>query len=500
MAEFDLDLQSIQEARRLAETARDAQRQFAHASQAEVDRVCAAMADAAFAASERLGRLATEETGYGVPEHKTLKNVLSSKILWDSIRDIPTVGVVRRDEQRKLYDIAWPIGVVAALTPSTNPTSTVMFKILIAVKARNAIVVAPHPAAVKCCGETARIMAEAGERAGMPKGLVACMSKISLAGTQELMRHRYTALILATGGSDMVRAAHSVGKPAYGVGPGNVPVYVDRSADLRRAARYIVASKAFDHSVICATEQSVVADRPIAAQLAELMQAEGAYFVDQAQSRALAAVLFSSGHLINPKAVGQSPQQLAQMCGIAVPATARILVARLARVGREEPLSGEKLTTVLGWYEADGWEAGCERCIELINYGGRGHSLVIHAQDDNVVMQFGLEKPVFRILVNTMASLGATGLTTSLMPSMTLGSGGVGGSITGDNITVYHMYNIKRVAYETQLPPEAAMRPGSTDDPIQLKHNGASPPAGEAGLDSARIDDIVRRVLEELKR
>jgi len=500
MPEFDPDLLSIQEARRLAETARDAQRQFAHASQAEVDRVCAAMAEAAYAAAERLGRLASEETGYGVPEHKTLKNVLTSKILWDAIRDIPTVGVIRHDEQRKIYEIAWPMGVVAALTPSTNPTSTTMFKTLIAVKARNAIVVAPHPAAVKCCVETARIMAEAGERAGMPQGLVSCMSHVSLAGTQELMRHRYTALILATGGSEMVRAAHSVGKPAYGVGPGNVPVYVDRSADLRRAARYIVASKAFDHSVICATEQSVVADRPISAQLAELMQAEGAYFVDQAQAQALGALLFSSGSLINPKAVGKSPQQLAQMCGITVPATARILVARLGSVGRAEPLSGEKLTTVLGWYDCDGWEAGCERCIELINFGGRGHSLVIHAQDDNIIMKFGLEKPVFRIVVNTTGTLGTTGLTTSVMPSMTLGSGGVGGAITGDNITVYHMYNTKRLAYETKPPPEAAMLPGSTDDPTQLRHAGAAVPAGMTGMDSARIDDIVRRVLEELKR
>jgi acetaldehyde dehydrogenase (acetylating) len=343
-------------------------------------------------------------------------------------------------------------------------------------------------------------MAEAGERAGMPKGLVSCMSHVTLPGTQELMRHRYVALILATGGADMVRAAHSVGKPAYGVGPGNVPVYVDRSADLRRAARYIVASKAFDHSVICATEQSVVADRPIAAQLAELMQAEGAYFVDAAQAQALGALLFSSGHLINPKAVGKSPQQLAQMCGISVPASARILVARLAAVGRDEPLSGEKLTTVLGWYEADGWEAGCERCIELINFGGRGHSLVIHCQDDNIIMRFGLEKPVFRIVVNTMGTLGPTGMTTGVMPSMTLGSGGVGGAITGDNITVYHMYNTKRLAYETKPPPEAALLPGSTDDPIQLRSSGAPAPAGAAGLESARIDDIVRRVLEELRK
>jgi acetaldehyde dehydrogenase (acetylating) len=498
MTTLDHDLLSQQEARTLAVAAREAQQQFLRASQAQVDRVCAAMAEAAFAAAEALGRLASEETGYGVPEHKTLKNILSSRILWNAIKDIPTVGVIRHDAERKLYDIAWPMGVVAALTPSTNPTSTVMYKTLIAVKARNAIVAAPHPAAYRCCVETARIMAEAGERAGMPKGLVACMSKVSLPGTQELMKHRAVSLILATGGADMVRAAHSVGKPAYGVGPGNVPVYVDRSADLRRAARYIVASKAFDHSVICATEQAVVADRPIAAQLEELLKAEGAHFVDEAQARALAGLLFS-GHLPNPKSVGKSPQQLAQMCGISVPAWARILVARLKNVGRDEPLSGEKLTTVLGWYVEDGWEAGCERCLQLINFGGRGHSLVIHAQDDDVIMRFGLEKPVFRIVVNTLGTLGTTGYTTGVMPAMTLGSGGVGGSMTGDNITVHHLYNVKRLAYETAPPPEAALRPGSTDDPAQARgrERGATPPANAI---ETQIDEIVRRVLADLKK
>ena len=498
MSEFDQDLQSIQEARALAVQAREAQRQFLHASQAEVDRICAAMVEAGYAAAERLGRMACEETGYGVPEHKTLKNVLCTRILWDSIKDIPTVGVIHHDERKKLYDIAWPVGVVAALTPSTNPTSTVLFKILIGVKAHDGVVVAPHPASVKCCLETTRVLAEAGERAGMPKGLISCMSKVSLAGTQELMKHKYTALILATGGSEMVRAAHSVGKPAYGVGPGNVPVYVDRSADLRQAARYIVASKAFDHSVICATEQAVVADQPIAAQLEMLMKDEGAYFVDETQAKALAKLLFTPGPLINPKTVGKSPQQLAQMAGIGVPGSARILVAKLKKVGHEEPLSAEKLTTVLGWYEADGWEAGCERCIELINYGGRGHSLMIHALDENVIMRFGLEKPVFRIAVNTMGTLGATGMTTGMMPSMTLGPGGVGGAITGDNITVHHMYNVKRLAYQLTPPPEAAMRPGSTDDPSRLTRSAGRSYA-PMGVDAAQLEEIVRRVLAELK-
>ena len=505
MAEFDKDLLSIQEARTLAVQARDAQRKFLTATQAEVDRICAAMAQAVADAAVTLGKMATEETGYGVPEHKTLKNLLSSQLLWEAIKDIPTVGVIRSDPQKHTYDIAWPMGVVAALTPSTNPTSTTMFKTLIAVKAKNAIVIAPHPFAKNCCAETIRIMAEAGERAGMPKGLVSCMTNVSLQGTQELMKHKYVALILATGGSDMVRAAHSVGKPAYGVGPGNVPVYVDRSADIQRAAKYIVASKAFDHSVICATEQSAVADRPIAARLEELMKAEGAYFVDDKIKQILAANLFV-GHLPNPKAVGRSPQQLAQMYGFSVPDWARILVVRLNGVGRDEPLSGEKLTTVLGWYEVDGWEAGCERSIELINYGGRGHSLVIHAQDENVIMRFGLEKPVFRIVVNTMGTLGTTGFTTGVMPSMTLGSGGVGGSITGDNISVHHMYNVKKLAYEIRTAPDAAFAPGSTDDPAQkrLFSNGSySAPATTSSNNSnmdAQVEEIVRRVLLELKK
>jgi acetaldehyde dehydrogenase (acetylating) len=267
-----------------------------------------------------------------------------------------------------------------------------------------------------------------------------------------------------------------------------VPVYVDRSADLEKAARYIVGSKAFDYSTICSTEQAVVADRPIAARLAELMQAEGAYFVDERQAEALRDILFFPDGRINAATVGKSPQYLAAMAGIRVPESARILVARLDKVGREEPLSREKLTTVLGWYEADGWEAGCERCIQLIQFGGRGHSLIIHATDDKVIMAFGLEKPVFRIAVNTPGTLGAIGLTTGILPSMTLGSGGIGGAITGDNITVYHLFNVKRLAYQVRPPPETALRPGTT-------------PAGAVyGPSPQELEAVVRQVVEEMMK
>ena len=489
MAEFDPDLISIQEARTLAVAAKAAQEQWARATQEQVDRVCAAMAEAGAAAASELARMAVEETSYGVREHKTLKNQLCSSILWDTLRDVKTVGVIERDEARGLFRVALPMGVVAALVPSTNPTSTAFFKSLIAVKARDAIVISPHPSAARCTGAAAAVMAEAAVRAGAPAGLIGCMTRLSLQGTQELMRHPAVSLILATGGTPMVRAAHSVGKPAYGVGPGNVPCYVDRSADLAQAARYLVASKAFDHSVICATEQAAVVDRPVAAAFAQLMVREGAHFVSETEAEALRRLLFRPDGGIHAATVGQSPQRLARMAGFAVPDQARILVARLARVGPEEPLSREKLTTVLGWYEADGWQTGCELCMDLIGFGGEGHSLALHAQDEAVIMAFGLEKPVHRIVVNTMCSLGGTGLTTGMAPSMTLGPGGVGGAITGDNIGVRHLFTVKTIARELHPAPQAAMVAGAAW--------GAAPAAGSPP--DGIVEQIVQRVLAQLR-
>jgi acetaldehyde dehydrogenase (acetylating) len=481
---MDKDLASIQEARDLVAAAHEAWQTWGKATQAEVDRVCAAMAEAGYQASERLGRMAQEETGYGVAAHKKLKNQFGSRSVWESIRDVKTVGVIRHDPARRLYEIAWPMGVVAALVPSTNPTSTSFFKCLIAVKARNAIVVSPHPSAARCTFEAVEAMRLAAEAAGAPKGLISCLQQISLPGTQELMTHRHTAVILATGGAAMVRAAHSTGKPAYGVGPGNVPVYVDRSADVDKAARYVVASKAFDYSTICATEQAVIADRPIAARLLERMRAEGAYVTDPHETDALRRALFHPDGSINTAVVGKSAQFVASYAGFGVPADRRILLAPLAKVGNEEPLSHEKLTTVLGWYEADGWEQGCELSIDIINTGGRGHTQIIYASDEKVIMAFGLEKPVFRILVNTMGTLGAIGLTAGVMPSMTLGSGGVGGAITGDNITATHLINVKRLAYETVAPPEEAFLPGEV-------------PAAPNPDD---VERLVRQVVNEILR
>lgn len=479
---MDKDLLSIQEARDACELAYEAQQSWAHTSQEQVDRVCFAMTDAAFQDAARLGLLAHEETGFGVAEHKKIKNEFASRFLWESIKNEKTVGVIRQDPSRKLVEIAWPVGVLAALTPSTNPTSTVIAKTISAVKARDGIIFSPHPFAVNCSKETVRVLSQAAENAGAPRNLIQCLENVSLSGTNELMRHKRVRLILATGGSAMVKAAHSVGKPAYGVGPGNVPAYVDRSADLEKAAKYIVASKAFDYSTICASEQAVVADSPIATRLAELMRARGAFFTDEHQTSALRKLLFHPDGSTNAATVGKSAQVLAGMAGFTVPGGTRVLVARLSITGEKEPLSREKLTTVLGWYEENGWEAGCERSIELIHFGGRGHTQIIHAQDENVIMQYGLEKPVFRIIVNGMGTLGAVGFTTGLMPSMTLGAGGEGGSITGDNVTVRHLFNIKRLAYELTEPPQSA-----------LTEQG-----NQAGLSEINLESLVRQIVQEV--
>ena len=498
-SQLDLDLRSMQEARDRATAAREAQRAFRLADQRDVDRICAAMADVAFRESARWGEMAAEETGYGIAAHKRLKNEFASRDVWESIKDIPTCGVLNRDDVRKVVEIGWPVGVIAALTPSTNPTSTAIFKILIAVKARNAVIVAPHPTAVRCTSATVAAMAAAGESVGMPPGLVSSLSLVTLAGTQELMSHYATSMILATGGTPMVKAAHSVGKPALGVGPGNVPVYVDRSADVAQAAIDIVSSKAFDCSTICATEQTVVADQPIAAQLRREMADAGAHWLDAAAAERLGRLMFRANGTMDPRYVGRTPPQIGELAGIDVPDSARILVADLDGIGPAHPMSREKLTTVLGFIEEDGWRAGCERSIEILTFGGDGHSLVIHARDEDVVLAFGIEKPAFRILVNTWGTFGAIGASTGLMPSMTLAPGGLGGSVVSDNITVHHLLNVKRLAYETRrAPAEAFARParaGASDAGTAAAGRGR---AGEIDVDL--VTEVVRRVLREVTR
>jgi acetaldehyde dehydrogenase (acetylating) len=388
-----------------------------------------------------------------------------------------TVGVINRDDSRKVVEIAEPFGVVAAIVPSTNPTSTAIYKILIALKARCPIVISPHPSAARCITLAAEIMTAAARAAGAPDGAINWMQTVSLEGTQELMRHRDVAVILATGGLGLVRAAYSAGKPAYGVGPGNAPCFIERSADLAKAASDIILGKAFDNGLLCSSPNSIVVEAAVADAVRRELVARGGHFLSPAETERLAAALVTPQRLPNPKLVGRSALEIAAAVGLDVPPTTRALIAELRGVGRDYPLSIEKLSPVLSHYVVADWREGCERCIQILRYGGMGHTMSIHSENEEVILEFGLKKPAFRIVVNTPTTHGSIGLTTGLDPAMTLGCGGSGGNITSDNISPRHLLNIKRLAYE--LRPATAFRTGpapSLDDAPSPRSAGPSAP------------------------
>jgi acetaldehyde dehydrogenase (acetylating) len=447
-APSDKDLASIAEARALARRAKVAQGALAEFSQAQVDSIVDAMAAAVTPHAEALARLAVEETGFGVVADKIQKNLFSSRQVYEFIKPMKTVGVIGRNDEKKVIEIAEPFGVVAAIVPSTNPTSTAIYKILISIKSRCAVVMTPHPSAARCITRTADIMYEAGRRAGLPEGAIGWMQTVTLEGTQELMKTREVSVILATGGMGLVRAAYSAGKPAYGVGPGNAPCYIESSADVRKAASDILTGKSFDNGVLCSSPNSVVVDQAVEAEARRQFIDQGGYFLSPAEADTLAKRLVTPQRLPNPAFVGKPATYIAQQVGINVPATTRALIAELKGVGRDFPLSFEKLCPVLSYYIVKDWRDGCERCKDILRYGGMGHTMSIHSQNDAVILEFGLHKPAYRICVNTPTTHGSIGLTTGLDPAMTLGCGGFGGNITSDNITPKHLINVKRVAYE----------------------------------------------------
>ena len=432
----------------MARRAKEAQLVLAEFSQAQIDAIVDAMAAAVTPQAEALARLAVEETGFGVVADKLQKNLFSSQRVYEFIKPMKTVGVISRNEEKKIIEIAEPFGVVAAVIPSTNPTSTAIYKILISIKARCAVVMTPHPSAARCITRAADIMNEAGRKAGLPDGAIGWMTTVTLEGTQELMKAREVSVILATGGMGLVRAAYSAGKPAYGVGPGNAPCYIESSADVRKAANDILTGKAFDGGLLCSSPNSVVVDQAIEAETRRQFLDQGGYFLSPAEADTLAKQLVTPQRLPNPAFVGKPATYIAQKVGIAVPPNTRALIAELKGVGRDYPLSFEKLCPVLSYYVVKDWREGCERCKEILRYGGMGHTMSIHSQNDAVILEFGLHKPAYRICVNTPTTHGSIGLTTGLDPAMTLGCGGFGGNITSDNISPKHLINVKRVAYE----------------------------------------------------
>ena len=477
-AQTDRDLASIAEARALVRRARAAQAILAEHSQAQIDAIVDAMAAAVTPHAEALARLAVEETGFGVVADKVQKNLFASERVHAFIRPIPTVGVVRRDDEKKIIEIAEPFGVVAAIVPSTNPTSTAIYKLLISIKARCAVVLSPHPSAARCITRTAEIMSEAARGAGLPDGAIGWMTTVTLEGTQELMKAREVSVILATGGMGLVRAAYSAGKPAYGVGPGNAPCYVESTADVARAARDIVAGKSFDNGVLCSSPNSVVADRAIDQELRRAFADRGGHFLSASEGEALAKLLVTPQRLPNPALVGKSATFIAEQLGATVPPDTRALLVELNGVGRDFPLSIEKLCPVLSYYVVSDWREGCERCKQILRYGGMGHTMSIHSLNDAVILEFGLHKPAFRIVVNTPTTHGSIGLTTGLDPAMTLGCGGFGGNITSDNISPRHLLNIKRLAYGIREVPETTgLTSRRSAPPDSVQHDAATAPA-----------------------
>ena len=471
--ELDPDLRALQEVRDAVLRAKAACKAIEHYGQAETDRLCAAMAAAAAEAAYDLGRLAVEETGIGRVHYKVLKNLFGSEGIWSSIKDEKTVGIIHRDEARGIVEVATPAGVIAGIVPTTNPTSTAMGKALIAVKGRNAIVISPHPRARRCIGETIEVLRRAIERAGGPPDLCISLSNPTVESTGALMRHRDTALILATGGSGLVHAAYSSGKPAYGVGPGNVPCYVDRSADLKKAAAGIVASQSFDNATLCCSEQGLILDRPIAERLLAAMQERGAHLCSPEETKLLEAHCNHAGHM-NPDVVGKDPWIIAEGAGFAVPRNTSLLLAFQQGIGPGFPLSIEVLSPVLSVHLVDGWKQGCELSMQTLHFGGLGHTCVVWAEDKAVLEAWFLEKPASRIIVNGPSSEGAVGYSTWLVPSMSLGCGPQAGNITSDNITARHLINVKRVAFPRRDWPEIAAR----DHARAARWSGETAPRG----------------------
>jgi acetaldehyde dehydrogenase (acetylating) len=474
----DKDLISVQQARDLVESAAKAQAEMGGFDQAKIDRICEAMSRAALREAARLGAIAVEETGFGIPDDKREKNRFAAEDVWNYFRGLRTVGVV--SESKDVVEIASPRGVVAGIVPSTNPTSTAIFKILIAIKSRNAVVLSPHPSAARCINESARVMREAAIKEGLPAAAIGCMTTATIEGTEALMKHKQTAVILATGGIGLVRAAYSSGKPAFGVGPGNVPVFIERTTDVPKAVQDVLTGKTFDNGTICASEQAVICDAPIEKAVRDQFKAQGGHFLSAAEADQLGKLVVTPQRSLNPAIVGKSVEIIAKMAGLNVPQGTRCLMADVGGVGRDFPLSIEKLSPILAFYVVDGLSRGAERCQEVLRYGGMGHTAGVHTRSREAAIRFSSEMPASRITVNTPTTHGAIGFSTALPPSMTLGCGSWGGNVTSDNVSPLHLLDIKRVAFETR--PVKSKRPATSISTVATSAPAPSyapPPAAQ---------------------
>ena len=502
------------EADLMLETAQWAARAFARFDRERVRRIAGAAADAAFAAAGALGEAAVSETGFGVAAHKRIKNELCSRGILERYEQEDFCSKRIRAED-KIVELPRPAGVVFALTPSTNPVCTVFFKIIMALLTRNAIVVSPHPLARRCSAEAARIMAEAAEKAGAPVGVIQVIAEPSLPLVDHIMRSPKVSVILATGGTPMVRAAYSSGNPAIGVGPGNAPALVDASADLDAAARRLIQSKSFDNSVLCTNESVIVAEEAIADRLLQALARAGAYVAKPDEIGLLRDLLYGAG-TFNTAVLGKSAVEIAAKAGIRVPNAVKVIIATIDRVGIDEPLSKEKLCPVLGFVRVPHIAGGISTARALVRMSGAGHSAAIHSRNQANILAYGAEVRALRVVVNAPCAQGAAGFGTHLAPSFTIGTGFFGRSSVGENIEPRHLVNWSRIAYSDE-PSEAmgdfsGLETASDESGLALgRHSPISLGVLQEGADRSPIsanddglggmrDEIRRIVIEELRR
>lgn len=484
----DKDLLSIQEVRTLISEAKEAQKKLAKMNQMEIDKIIDAISKVGLEKSEELAKMAASETGFGKWEDKVIKNVFASKMVYDYIKDLKTIGIINRNAQDETIDIACHMGVVAGLIPSTNPTSTTIYKIMIALKGGNSIIISPHPNAKNCILKTVEYIREKAEQAGCPKGAIGCITIPTLQATNELMKNRDTAIILATGGEAMVRAAYSSGNPAIGVGPGNGPAYIDKSADLKLAIKRIMDSKTFDNGTICASEQSIVIEKCMESSVLQELINQGAYILNDDEKAKLAKFIMRDNGTMNPQIVGKSVEKIAQLAGLTnVPTNARVLVARETNVGFKYPYSREKLAPILAFYVEENVDCALEKCREILLNEGSGHTFSMHCNDESIIERFALEMPVSRVNVNTPSTLGGIGASTKLIPALTLGCGAIGGSSTSNNIGPLDLINIKKVA-KGKLELD------------ELKNNSNLPSNNNINSSDELVSLILNKLLEELKK
>lgn len=467
---LDRESSAQEEVNRLVSQARAAQEAFLSMNQEQIDRVVQSMALAGLDKHMMLAKMAVDETGRGVYEDKITKNIFATEYIYHSIKYNKTVGVIEENAFENYRLVAEPVGIIAGVTPVTNPTSTTMFKALIATKTRNPIIFAFHPSAQKSSAEAAKTLRDAAVANGAPEHCVQWVETPSLDATRLLMNHPDVALVLATGGSAMVKSAYSTGKPALGVGPGNVPCFIEKSADIKQAVTDLILSKTFDNGMICASEQAVIIEEVIYDQVRKLMKDNGCYFLKQAETEAVSKLVINSEKCaVNAVIVGQSAVKIAEMAGIEVPSDTKILIAELQGVGADFPLSAEKLSPVLACYKVKTAEQGIERAAEIVAFGGLGHSSVIHSYNDGVIQAYASRLKTGRVIVNSPSTHGAIGdLYNTNLPSLTLGCGSYGHNSTTSNVSAVNLLNIKRVAYRTvnmqwfKIPPKIYFEKGAT--------------------------------------